>query len=1216
MRRFLLISMLAFAAGGQATAADDIPPATDAPRPLPPEESRKHFRLPDGFRIELVAAEPQLAEPTGMCFDARGRIFVCELHGYNLDGYYDIVELNKTGRLDTTVRRIPATKQAEERAARETYGTVKLLEDTDGDGRVDRVTVFADRLPPCYGVVPARDGVIAVCAPDIIFLADRDGDGKAEVRETLFTGFGVGEIWTRISNPRWGFDNWIYAASGAGSAGTIRGPHMKGEVRLGNTCFRFKPDGTRLEPVSGGTSGYGLAIDDWGDRFLCTNQQHALYVVPLPYRDLARNPYHAALDPVVNISGYGRPARVFPTSRPDPWRRKRGERPEWVKFYGAAETSAGLFTSACAPLVYQADLFPEAYRGNHFSCEPAQNLVHRCLLEPKGAGFVVRRADEGKEFLTSTDAWFRPVNLVVGPEGGLYIVDMYREVIEDYSAIPRYLQQQYVKGLIAGRNRGRVWRILAGDPSRARKPDLAGKDGGALVAALGSPNPWRRLTAQRLLVERGDKGAVAGLQGLARKGGTPRARLHALYTLEGLGALEPGLVERALGDEHYGVRLHALRLAETWLDREPTLLARAAALADDPHPKVRLQLALSLGECQDPKALPALARLADREGDDRWMQTSVLSSVPTRAGRLAAILAGEKGGKGADRMLRPLAAVIGTRNQPGEIAGLLRLAAGLEGAGAAALQTKVLAGLAEGLGRGQPRKAVSAEEQKALERLLTSASAEVRGDVLRVAALLRLRESPGIRAARAAVLKTAQDAGRPLPERLSALALLAGAAPAELEPLHELLGPRQPIDLQLAAVRVLASAEGPEVVPVLLKGWDGYSPRLQTAVLDALFGRQDRLPLLLDAIANKAVDPSILSPLRQTQLLENPGARIRERARSLLAGRATSDDRQQVLQRYQASLSLKRDVRRGKEVFEKHCMKCHQLNGRGFAVGPDLAAVQNRPDESLLVDVLDPSSTITAGYRTYTVVARNGKLYTGTLAAETATGITLRREQGEQDTILRKDIEEMTASSKSLMPEGVEKEISPQDLADLIGYLRQELKVARTVVLFDDDPSFVAALNEGKGRAVLTSEDRFSGEACLRVTPPGRGSPRIAGWNYRIVEKPGPGEYRYLRFAWKTPAGNGVMLELADKGAWPDPEDLRGRLHGGRNTSGRRSVRASQQVPRDWVVVTVDLWKQFGTMTLTGIAAAALGDVGYFDRIELLQSPEDSPTPKKSRGAN
>ncbi|HJZ95595.1 MAG TPA: hypothetical protein VKE70_03765, partial [Candidatus Solibacter sp.] len=295
LRPFLWITVLAFLCTASslglrpAFAAEQISAATDAPKPLKPEESRKRFRLPEGFRIELVAAEPQLAEPTGMCFDARGRIYVCELHGYNRDGYYDILELNNAGVLDKTVRRIPASKEAQERAEKETYGTIRLLEDTGGDGRVARSTVFADHLPPCYGVVPARDGVIAICAPDIFYLADRDGQGKATVREKLFTGFGVGEIWTRISNPRWGVDNWIYAAAGATSGGMIRGPHLKGEVRLGNTCFRFKPDGSQIEPVSGGTSGFGLALDDWGDRFLCTNQQHALYVAPLPYRALARN---------------------------------------------------------------------------------------------------------------------------------------------------------------------------------------------------------------------------------------------------------------------------------------------------------------------------------------------------------------------------------------------------------------------------------------------------------------------------------------------------------------------------------------------------------------------------------------------------------------------------------------------------------------------------------------------------------------------------------------------------------------------------------------------------------------------------------------------------------------------------------------------------------------------------------------------------------------
>jgi putative membrane-bound dehydrogenase-like protein len=1039
---FLLLSYLAGLGVLPRVWAETIPAATDAPKPLAPEESRKRFHLRDGFGIELVAAEPHLAEPTGMCFDARGRIFVCELHGYNLDGYFDIVELNKSGVLDKKVRRIPASKEAERRAAQETYGTVKLLEDTDGDGRIDRMSVFADRLPPCYGVIAARDGVIALCAPDIFFLADRDGDGMAEVREKLFTGFGVGELWTRISNPRWGVDNWIYAASGQGSSGTIRGPHLKGEVRLGNTCFRFKPDGTRLESVSGGTSGYGLAFDDWDDRFLCTNQQHALFVAPLPYHDLARNPYHASVNPVSNICTYGHPARVHRTSQPDPWRLKRGEQAAWVKFYGSAETDTGLFTSACAPLVYRGNLFPEEYRGNHLSCEPAQNLIHRCVLEPKSAGFVAKRADEGKEFLTSTDQWFRPVNLTVGPEGALYVVDMYREIIEDYSAIPRYLQQQYVKGLINGKDRGRIWRIVPQKhPNPRPSSNLAGRESADLLVELSSGNAWRRLTAQRLLVERGDKKVIPALKELCRDEPTPQGRLHALYTLDGLDALEPRLVERALDDKHHGVRVHALRLAQRWLGTDAELLRRVLDLVDDPHPKLRLQLALSLGESDSDKTLAILARLAEREEDDRWMEAAILSAVPGRAVRLAEILVSRREEKGAGgRLLIPLASVAGARGQTEEIAVLLRIIAGLRGVGAASAQEKILTGLTEGLSRHRTRPAVSAEGQAALEQLLGNAADSMKPQLLRVAGLLRLKDSRSLRGLRAAAIQTAVDPERPRGERIRALTLLTGAEAADLQPLADLLEPRQPLDVQEAAVRVLAAVEGSQTTSLLLHGWSGYSPHMQTTVLEAICSRQDRLPALLDALEKKIVDPASLSPLRQTQLLKNPDAKLRQRAKTLLANPVLRADRKPILERYQASLTAKRDSRRGKEVFEQQCMKCHQLNGQGFAVGPDLAAMQNRPNESLLIDILDPSSTITAGYRTYFVTAKNGKTYTGTLAAETATSITLRREKGEQDVILRRDIDQMSASPTSLMPDGLEKEISPADMAHLIGYLREALR--------------------------------------------------------------------------------------------------------------------------------------------------------------------------------
>jgi hypothetical protein len=340
-----------------------------------------------------------------------------------------------------------------------------------------------------------------------------------------------------------------------------------------------------------------------------------------------------------------------------------------VKFYGAAETTAGLFTSACAPTLYLADHFPAAYRGNHFSCEPAQNLLHRCLLEPQGAGFTVRRAEEGREFLTSRDPWFRPVNLAVGPEGALYVVDMYREIIEDYSAIPRYLQQQYLESLRNGHDRGRIWRIFHGEEAPALDANLSAASTEQLLAELAGPNVWRRLTAQRLLVEHAERRAIPALERLVRSGPTPQARLHALYALDGLEALTAEVVGGALEDEAYGIRLHALRLAERWLGQQPRLLAGVLNKVEDPHPQVRLQLALTLGASPSRDVLPALARLAEAAGQDSWMQTAILSAVPDRSTALARVLASRDGERGR-ALLRPLAGVTGARHDEGEMAGL------------------------------------------------------------------------------------------------------------------------------------------------------------------------------------------------------------------------------------------------------------------------------------------------------------------------------------------------------------------------------------------------------------------------------------------------------------------------------------------------------------------------------------------------------------------
>ncbi len=1019
----------------------EIQPAKDAPQPLSPEQSAARIQLPEGFRLELIASEPIVEEPSCIAFDEWGRLFVCELHGYNIEGHIDTEQLNQTGVLDKQVRRIRWELQggeiAEKAKARQ-YGVLKLLSDRDGDGRMDHAEIWADDLPPCYGVVPARGGVLVTCAPDIIYFADRDGDGKPDVRQTLFTGFDIHVLERGINNPRWGPDNWIYVGSG-GDGGTITGPHLKAPVKLGSSDFRIKPDGSAIEPVNGRVGTFGMTMNAVGHRFPSSGGQPAIYALPLPYHYLKRNPFVATPRSNHTAAGHNRGYRI---SKPHPWRVRRGQDPAWVKFYGSHETTSIYFSGGCSTTYYGDPLFPPRFRGNLFYCEPSLNIVHRCLLHRDGPGYRAERAsdEQTSEFLASTDQWFRPMNLRAGPHGALHIVDMYREIIEDYSAIPRFLQQQY--GLDKGHAHGRLWRLLPEDARLEPRPvNLAGRSSTDLAHATGSPIAWRRHTAQRLLVERQDLGGNAILrQRLRDASASAEAMIHALYTLAGLESLAPADVLPALEHADYGVRLHALKQAAPRLEgpASESLLSRVLSLSADPDPSVRLQLAMTLGEAPGPEVTETLRILARNHGTDRWMDAAILSSSNHHqvGDLLLGVMDDASSSQGSASLVTPLAKTFASRDDS-TLSDVLPKIVEFE----KKTQHACLEGLIAGLSSRSSPLPGALESWTSLVPLLEGdGEGVVPALVVELAAALDIMESNDIvdgyfdRAATEALDETAETGSRE-----EALKLLTHAPLPRLIPVAQsMLDARHPPVLQLAAIAALGAKEDPTVSAVLLNNWARLSPLTRKAVLSQILARENRLPALLSALKEGTVKPSEIREVDREKLISSRDAEIAREAQGVFEdGQAADHDLEERLARYQKALSGPRDLQSGEAVFGQNCLLCHQLGDQGTDIGPSLGSITTKPDETILVDLLDPSSKIDPEYTLYIVSTNQGQSFAGLLASESPTSLTMRQADGSTAVVLRRDIASMTTSSISLMPGNLHEAMTPEDVANLIAFLRK-----------------------------------------------------------------------------------------------------------------------------------------------------------------------------------
>lgn len=566
------------------------------PGPLSPEESMKKLIVAPGFKVSLFASEPHVFDPVSLEFDEEGNAYVIEMPDYPYE-----VEPGKG------------------------HGRIRILKDTDSDGKIDQSSIFAENVTEATSMLPWKGGLIVTAAPNIIYLKDTNGDGKSDVREVLFSGFFQNNSEAQVTSLKLGIDNWIYA-NNRGQSGKVvfsKTPDAR-PVEVKGADFRFRLDRDVFE-LETGPGQFGQTINDWGHRFFTENSIHLQQAV-IPWRYTHRHAFMPSSKFNVTITDHEE--IMFQEIPPAYWRSERSARRNRVfkeANLNRIEWEKGRFSGASGGTIYNGDALPKEFYGNVFTADVSGSLIHRDVLSQSETNplMLAKRTDSEKnrEFIYSTDTWFRPVTFSVGPDGYLYILDYYRQHIETPVSIPDDLKAEM--DFMAGSDMGRIYRLLPENVSyQGVKVELKHATGLQLVDYLSHKNGWYRSTAQRLLLERQDKTVVPAVKSLFSTSPDPRTRLHALYVLEGLNALDEKIVKQSLLDSESGVRENGIMLAE----RYPKMVKLLIPMVNDPSKRVSLQAALSLGQFEGKSVVAALAEVINKYGQNDWFRSAVLSS--------------------------------------------------------------------------------------------------------------------------------------------------------------------------------------------------------------------------------------------------------------------------------------------------------------------------------------------------------------------------------------------------------------------------------------------------------------------------------------------------------------------------------------------------------------------------------------------------------------
>lgn len=945
------------------------------------------FKVEDGLKMELIASEPLIKDPVDLEFNEDGEALVLEMPGYPYE---------------------------------DQQSRIILLRDKNNDGKYDDRIVFAEGLQLASSILPYQNGVLVAAPPYLLHVVDTNEDDVADRTDTLMSGFSTGNLQHNYNGLTYGIDNWIYAANGGNSGQPFWWGDSSTILDLRGEDFRFNLDQKSMERIGESSGGFGLAMNESQHLFETHNLEHISHLV-FPQRYINGVPLSIP-HTMTNISDHEENglARIYPIGEQE----SRVNHPE----------QSGYFSGSCGITYYGGNSLGRTYDQTIWVADVVLNLIHVDQVVANGASIKAARVMEQREVIASTDRSFRPVNMSVGPNGDLYVVDMYRSVIEHPEWIPDDIEATL--DLNAGKNEGRIYK-LSKDNSKKESFDKTIFDTSeGLVASLSHSNQWVRNTAHRLLME--DRLTQIERDALIKNlsSDNDMSRLHSLWVLDQQGPLGIDLLINSLDDKNEGIRENALIIAENYINTDGRILTKVVDLLTDSHQRVRMQAALTIStlpveivERNKDSLLPKITASALLASDE-WNIAALSLALKTLPSEAFQYFATQQS-KVPNELLVSLSKIASRSQENIEIV--------LHTLSSSNIDANTKANIITAINNAIPKDISSNTLMGAIQRLESESNSKLLSAVAGLRKKLKLPASPVFIANSSEAILKIGDQNLSTEQRLEQMSLI-DLLPIDRKSqlLYSCLNNKEPMSIQEEALKQLGEADDPNIGYSLVEKWSELGPSARRYASDILLYKTAHHDALLTGLENGTINIGEMNfdlERRRTLLWWTDDEKTKKRAEALFSDSGVVN-RKDAIASMSGALDLTGSYTHGLEVYTSLCASCHIYGNTGKDVGPVLTEINRKSKEQLMNDILDPNAAADTKYINHKLETTDGALHIGIVSRETDQDISIKKMGGISVTIDKKHIKSFVSLGTSMMPEGLEGNMSQQDMADLLAFLQ------------------------------------------------------------------------------------------------------------------------------------------------------------------------------------